>query len=162
MPTRELIENVARTREEWNIILIGDEPAGQSSPVIERFRTLPNVHLLGRRSYDQLPAYFRGMDVALLPLLENPHTEAVFPMKFFEYLAAGLPVVATRIPALEEFSGYCTCAGSFDEFVVAIAAALTGPRRFPLDDAALTENTWGRRLERMLTLIGSIDRNASA
>jgi glycosyltransferase involved in cell wall biosynthesis len=64
---------------------------------------LDNVHLLGPRPYAELPACLRGLDVALLPLRLNDYTRAMFPMKFFEYLAAGRPVVATAIDALQPF-----------------------------------------------------------
>ena len=61
---------------------------------------LRNVHLLGPRPYGQLPSYLRGFDLALLPCPMNAYTRSMFQMKFFEYLAAGLPVVATDLPAL--------------------------------------------------------------
>ena len=156
----ELLEKLARARPDLHLVLIGDEPAGQHSAVLRRLREQPNVHLIGWRPYERLPDYLRGMDIGLLPLLDNAHTQAVFPMKFFEYLAAGLPVVATSLPALDEFDRHCGRTTTFDAFVEAIDAAITEPLRIPLDDPVLTENTWDRRLDRMFALIDDLDKSA--
>ncbi len=60
------------------------------------------MHLLGTRAYDELPAVLRGADAALIPYALNELTASIFPMKVYEYLAAGLPVVATPLPALAD------------------------------------------------------------
>ena len=156
----DLLERLALTRPDLHLVLIGDEPAGQASPILKRLREQPNAHLLGWRAYARLPEYLRGVDVGLLPLLENAHTRAVFPMKFFEYLAAGLPVAATRLPALDDFAAYCARTQTFSEFIAAIDDAVANPRRFPLDDPALAENTWEKRLERMFALIDDLPPKA--
>ena len=80
--------------------LFNFQPKGRSNLIKE----LGNVHLLGYRSYSELPAYCAGFDVAWLPLQMNAYTHSMFPMKFFEYLASGLPVVSTSIDSLSSFS----------------------------------------------------------
>ena len=60
----------------------------------------PNIHLLGPRAYGELPDVLRAADAGLIPYARNELTESIFPMKVYEYLAAGLPVVATPLPAL--------------------------------------------------------------
>ena len=95
-----------------------------------------------------------GLDVALLPLLLNDHTRAVFPMKFFEYLAAGCPVVATSLPALADFSSYCRLTDSAEAFMEGISNALTAPQVIPENDPVLMENNWDRRLDKMLAVLG--------
>ena len=86
----------------WNYVFIG--PVGETDPGtdLSDWRRLANVHLLGTKNYSILPAYLAHADVALLPLQLNDYTRHMYPMKFFEYLAAGRPVVATAIPALED------------------------------------------------------------
>ena len=71
------------------------------TPTSRRWRGEPNVHLLGMRAYEQLPAVLRGADAGLIPYARNALTDSIFPMKVYEYLAAGLPVVSTPLPALE-------------------------------------------------------------
>ena len=77
-------------------------PAGAEAAMegYTRVASRPNCHFLGHRPYELLPDYLRGADVAVIPYRLTPHTAAVFPMKVFEYLGAGLPVVSTRLPAL--------------------------------------------------------------
>ena len=70
------------------------------TPTSRRCERLPNVHLLGARPYAALPDVLRGADAALVPYAINDLTRSVFPMKVYEYLAAGLPVVTTPLPAL--------------------------------------------------------------
>lgn len=60
----------------------------------------PNIHLLGHRDHRDLPAALRGADVGLIPYAINELTSSIFPMKVYEYLAAGLPVIATPLPSL--------------------------------------------------------------
>lgn len=149
-----LLEHVALARPDWHLVVIGDEREGQADPVLERMRRLDNVHMLGWRPYAVLPDYLRGLDVALLPLLLNDHTRAVFPMKFFEYLAAGCPVVATSLPALADFSSYCRLTDSAEAFMEGISNALTAPQVIPENDPVLMENNWDRRLDKMLAVLG--------
>ncbi|MFT8368570.1 MAG: glycosyltransferase [Acetobacter papayae] len=149
-----LLEHVALARPDWHLVVIGDEREGQADPVLERMRRLDNVHMLGWRPYAVLPDYLRGLDVALLPLLLNDHTRAVFPMKFFEYLAAGCPVVATSLPALADFSSYCRLTDSAEAFMEGISNALTAPQVIPENDPVLMENNWDTRLDKMLAVLG--------
>ena len=60
--------------------------------------------MLGYKKYESLPNYCAHIDVGWLPLLMNQYTKSMFPMKFFEYLAAGLPVVSTAIDSLKKYS----------------------------------------------------------
>lgn len=89
----ELIEHIAVARPDWQLILLG--PVVKISP-----DTLPrraNIHYLGQKSYQQLPAYLSGWDVALIPFKLNESTRFISPTKTPEYLAAGVRVVSTPI-----------------------------------------------------------------
>ncbi|MGB7249648.1 MAG: glycosyltransferase, partial [Phormidesmis sp.] len=103
----ELISTLAQRHPDWHWVFVGaialttDHLAnGQMLPPELQ---LPNLHFLGYRPYKELPNYLRGFDVAVLPCLLNDYTKSMFPMKFFEYLAAGTPVVGTRLPSLSEY-----------------------------------------------------------
>lgn len=67
------------------------------------FHDIPNINLMGLRPYAELPCYLNGWDVTILPNTVNEYTESMFPMKFFEYLAAGKPVVSVDLPSLREY-----------------------------------------------------------
>jgi glycosyltransferase involved in cell wall biosynthesis len=150
-----LLEAAVRKRHDWHWVFIGDEPEGQANSVLSRLGSRPNVHMLGWRSYGSLPDYLRGIDVALLPQAINDYTRAMFPMKFFEYLAAGRPVVATQLPALAEFRNLFRVAATPQEFIGEIAAALANPDRsvLPMSEPALRAHSWESRLDAMLALI---------
>jgi glycosyltransferase involved in cell wall biosynthesis len=96
-----LLAELARLRPEWSFALVGPVGAGDPHTDISALAREPNVHLLGMREYRQLPAVLKGADAGLIPYARNELTNSIFPMKVYEYLAAGLPVVATPLPALE-------------------------------------------------------------
>lgn len=150
-----LLEQLARATPQWTYVLIG--PVGETDPGtdVRALRRLGNVHLLGRRSYRDLPAYLARADVALLPLQLNDYTRHMFPMKFFEYLAAGCPVVATAIPSLEDQADVAwLCAPRAEEFQRAISRALQGEgpaRGTRLERAG--RHTYRRRTQAMLDLL---------
>ena len=122
-----MLESLARRHPAWTFVLIG--PVGEGDPTTEvrDLAALDNVHLLGPRSYADLPACLKGLDVALLPLRLNDYTRAMFPMKFFEYLASGRPVVATAIDALQAFRDVAVITAPHEEaFAEGIARVLRG------------------------------------
>jgi glycosyltransferase involved in cell wall biosynthesis len=100
-----LLAELARLRPDWSFALVGPVGAGDPHTDISRLASEPNVHLLGMREYNQLPAVLSGADAGLIPYSRNELTNSIFPMKVYEYLAAGLPVVATPLPALEGLAG---------------------------------------------------------
>jgi glycosyltransferase involved in cell wall biosynthesis len=115
-----------------------------------------NVHFLGWKPYAQLPDYLRGIDVALLPQRLNDYTRAMFPMKYFEYLAAGRPVVATRLPALADFTSLHREADTAQNFIDQIERALTAPSIIPIDHPILQAHSWDSRLDAMLNAISTV------
>ncbi|MEZ6072010.1 MAG: glycosyltransferase [Pirellulales bacterium] len=149
----ELVAEVARRRPDWHWVLIGQVGEGQPQSLPEVLDA-PNVHLLGPRSYGRLPDYLRGFDVATIPARVNPYTESMFPMKFFEYLAAGCSVVASNVPALDEFSHACQLVAGADDFTAAIARVLAGggPDMATRDELA-RRHTWTWRAQEIHALI---------
>jgi len=95
----ELIAFLAKEKPEWSIVLIGKVGEGEPGTDV-KILDRENIYLLGPRSYDELPAYLKCFDVATIPVSLNSYTHAMFPMKFFEYLAAGKCIVSTRINSL--------------------------------------------------------------
>jgi len=157
-----MIAEIAAAKPEWHFVFIGDEREGQHSEDIARLAQRPNAHFLGWRAYAELPDYLRGADVALLPQQINDYTRSMFPMKFFEYLAAGLPIVATPLPALAEFSEYHHVAANAEQFIAAVESALQAPERLPLDHPILRANSWDARLDAMLATIDGQAAGVSA
>ena len=122
-----LIRSVALRHPEWHFVFIGPQSEGEPSTDLSQLCGLGNVHWLGPKPYSQLPRFLAGFQCAWLPLQCNAYTRAMFPMKFFEYLFAGLPVVSTRIHALRSFEAICSlCPPDPLEFSHQIQQVLAG------------------------------------
>lgn len=119
-----LLKEVASAKPDWSFVLIGPVGRGDPSTRTELLEGLRNVLWLGERPFSDLPQYLKGFDVCLIPFKQNPSTRGTLPMKFFEYLAAGKPVVATDLPALVEFRSLFYPARDAKEFVNALDMAL--------------------------------------
>jgi UDP-galactopyranose mutase len=89
----ELLARVAEMRPNWSFVMVG--PVVKIAP--EDLPQRPSIHYLGGKTYDELPAYLSGWDVALMPFAMNESTEFISPTKTPEYLAGGKPVVSTPI-----------------------------------------------------------------
>jgi glycosyltransferase involved in cell wall biosynthesis len=153
----ELLREIAERRPDWSIVLVGEVGEGDPWTDSEVLRGLPNLHLLGPRPYNALPAYLKGMDVALLPNSINEYTDSMFPMKFFEYLASGRPVVSVALKALKDFGDVAFLSDSNSRFITNIERALAGEgaplaRRLEIS----REYTYEARTSRMLSIIGSL------
>ena len=131
-----LLEALAKHRPDCQIVLIGRVGEGDPDTDLSKLLNCSNVHLLGPRPYAQLPRYLKAFDLGLLPCPINNYTRSMFPMKFFEYLAAGLPVIATRLPALEEYGHLARLCASQAAFLDAVDATLESISDH--SDAALT------------------------
>lgn len=149
----ELIRQCALARPDIRWIFIGEEPERQANATIAFLHSLPNVHFLGYKPYDQLPAYLRGVDIAVLPNLTDGYMKGVFPMKFYEYMAAGKPIIATPINSLEDVNEFSSVlmAGTAKEWLQATDRYLQNPpSSVALDDENMAQFDWERRLDRML------------
>ncbi len=90
---RELLDQIASKRPDWQFVMIG--PIVKIDP--ESLPKHPNIHYLGGKKYNELPAYLAGWDIALLLFARNESTRFISPTKTPEYLAAGKPVISTSI-----------------------------------------------------------------
>ena len=105
-----------------------------------------NVHLFGRRPYEELPAWCKGFDVALMPFVENELAASANPLKVREYLAAGLPVVSSPVPEVQRL-GLCRIASGPAAFVEAVREALADPGPKRERSAAIASQSWEARVE---------------
>lgn len=143
----DLVNTLARARPDAAIALIGEYRGQCKSPA-------PNVHFLGLRAQADLPAYVAHASVCLLPLKLERMVRAVNPLKVYEYLAMGRPVVATAIPELEEMPFVLTAHGPA-EFMEAARRAESLPVPEERIAAFVAENSWKSRvrsLEKLLSL----------
>ena len=146
----ELLGALAEAEPGLSVVLVG--PVTEAGPGARReldaLVRRPNVHALGGRPYAELPGYLAGADVGLVPYLANRYTAGVFPMKVYEYLAAGLPVVAAGLPELAGAEGAALASGR-DEFVNAVRAALADPGPAEERRRIARGHTWEARTAEM-------------
>jgi len=141
-----LVEHCVKTMPNVDFVFVGsvNEPA-----ITRQLTAYPNVRFESSRPVDELPPLLAQMSAAMIPFICNPHTYTIYPLKINEYLAAGLPVVATPFSLLDDFSGVITLAESPVAFATALRTALadTSTERVAQRIAMARGNSWARRSE---------------
>lgn len=145
----DLLERLARELPDAHLVLIGDATCPMT-----RFDSLPNVHWLGHRPYEDIPRYGSGFDVALMPWLDNEWIRHSNPIKLKEYLALGLPVVSTDFPEAHHHTPWITIAAGADNFVAQVRAALDDHDELARARrrASVTGDSWDARSRELMKL----------
>jgi teichuronic acid biosynthesis glycosyltransferase TuaH len=117
-----LLRHAAEKRPSWDFVLIG--PNHDNTLLESGILSIPNIHWIGPRDYSMLPEYLRHFNVATIPFLVNNITLATSPIKLFEYMAAGKPIVTTALPECRKYPGVFI-AHSGEEFIEHLEYALT-------------------------------------
>jgi len=139
----DIIEAVARAFPSDSLVLIGRI---QNNELINLAKKYKNIHLLGEKSYQELPKYLYHFDVALIPFVITPLIEATDPVKIYEYLAAGKSVVSTHIPELSRYGSLIYRASSPKIFIAKIKQALTENSSLARERVrAVRHETWDMR-----------------
>jgi len=153
-----LIAGIAALRPDWHLVLIG--PVAKILP--DDLPMAANIHYLGKRDYEALPAYLAGFDAAILPFARNEATEFISPTKTLEYLAAGKPVVSTSIRDVVDLYGSTV---AFADEPVAFVKAVERFWREPDAErrarelrarTLLLEHEWDAIADRMWSLIEDV------
>ncbi len=155
----DLIAAVADARPDWQLVMVGPVVKISEDDLPRR----ANIHWLGGRTYNELPAYLSGWDVALMPFAINAATRFISPTKTPEYLAAGVPVVSTPIRDVkrhyERLAGV-RIAGTAEQFIAGCEAQLklraSGDRWLAEVDGLLSTMSWDITQARMAALIDEI------
>jgi glycosyltransferase involved in cell wall biosynthesis len=153
----DLILGLARQRRDWSIALVGPIGAGDPRTDVSRLDAEPNVYLLGRRHYLELPAVLRGTQVGIIPYAINELTRSVFPMKVYEYLAAGVPTVSTPLPSLDGVEGivFASDASSMARAIDRLLSEGEDARRRRCELAR--GHSWEIRLKEIAGALSSLD-----
>jgi UDP-galactopyranose mutase len=156
----ELLAKVAEMRPDWQFVMVGPVVKISEDELPKR----PNIHYLGGKTYDQLPAYLSGWDVALMPFAMNESTQFISPTKTPEYLAGGKPVVSTPIRDVVRHYGALEgvkIAATAEEFVAACEEALELSRNpesgwLAEADLMLSATSWDTTQARMAGLVADL------
>ncbi len=146
----DLVCFIAASRPDWNVVLVGRTAIDKA-----RFSSLPNIHLLGERDYEELPSLCRYADIGIIPFVNSELTAACNPLKLYEYLAAGLPVVSTNIPEVHAYADTIGIATSDESFLDLCEAALKIDRADYSRCASelVRQHDWDDRVEYIYSVI---------
>ena len=145
-----LMNRLVAALPDISFVLIGGSPQAHA-----RFTPAANLHLLGPRPFARLPEYLRAANVGLIPFDVQHHptlVHSIHPLKLYEYLAAGLPVVATRWRELERLQSPAALCESSEQFVAAIEGAVACQPDQELYRAYAEQADWKHRVVRLLQL----------
>lgn len=151
----ELLSKVAREFQDCLLLLVG----AVDNAVRQQLVNLPNVLFTGEVKYAELPYYLYGMDVCLLPFRVVPLTLATNPVKVYEYLSAGKPVVAVRLPEMTQFDGVVAVAETHEEFLFKLSEVLARPdseQVISARKAFAAKNTWRHRVDDFEQVIAAL------
>ena len=151
-----LLTELSRRLRGLTFVLVG--------PVTADTRSLAratNVHFLGEKPYRELPCYVQHFDVCLIPFRCNKLSESVNPIKLFEYLSAGKPVVSTPLPEVLPYKGVVDIEADADGFEDAIRRNLSATgvdaKKIESRRSVGRANSWNARWDRALELIQSVN-----
>ncbi|HEX7705810.1 MAG TPA: glycosyltransferase [Thermoanaerobaculia bacterium] len=150
----DLVADLAELRPEWNFVLVGSTFTAD----LERLSKLKNVRLAGEQPYTDIPRWLETFDVAIIPFKRVPLTEATNPVKAYEMLAGGKPVVSVPIPEVVALGDVVRTASTAEDFANEIEEAVAsdteerraGRRRFA------AEHTWRARFDTLQPLVRDV------
>lgn len=152
----DILEYIASIKSNLNLVLIGPY-----KNIFCKLNTYKNVYLLGRIPYESLPDYINKFDVCVIPFKVTNETDYINPVKMYEYLATGKPIVSTNLPEVRQYSDVIYIAEDKEDFVKKIELALKENneelcrRRIQI----AKENSWDKRVDDILEIINKFFYN---
>ncbi len=166
-----LLQKVIVAHPEWHFVFVGPieyragHPLGFASRIrrgsrgstggdVRALGAFPNVHFLGPKPRGEVPAYVHAFDVAAIPYRDSRYNRSSFPLKFWEFVASGKPVVVSGLPSLARYRSLIFMARTPAEFASAVHEALRDPRKGMADRVAeARRHNWNGRVDRIEQLL---------
>ena len=152
----ETILKVAEDKIDSHIFVFVGPNRIANSNLEQQIDNAENIKMLGYREYEEVPVYLSHADILWLPYLKSSHTERVFPLKIFEYLASGKPVIARNLSSIQEYNAYLNTYENFTGLKELLSSILSNdtPDKKKQRIKIASENTWESRLNKILDFIG--------
>ena len=149
-----LVTALAERFPEGSIVLIGPNLLEEADQAL--LRQYPNIRLVGAVPYQKLPDWMRAFDVCIVPHLVTTFTESLNPIKLWEYLAAGKPIVSTPVAGFREFPQFVRLAADADAFADSVQAAIAeGSALADARRAEARKHSWRSRVEQIEAILQS-------
>jgi glycosyltransferase involved in cell wall biosynthesis len=153
----DLVAYLAEQRPQWSFVLIG-----RAAVPTEQLPQRDNIHYLGKRPYEDLPAYGKGFDVSIIPYHLTYQVLNSSPLKLREYLAMGKPVVSVSVPEIDKFADVVAIARTKEEFLEKLDLAVAGQE--PADATQrrmnrVREDGWSARVDNVLAIVQQVSAN---
>ncbi len=156
-----LLRYMAVSHPEWSVVIAGDWYSADSkfvkSDLIKQLKSMANIYWLGHQRFDELPGILKGFDVCIIPYVaEDPFNISCSPLKMYEYLATGKPIVSTDLPSVRTETELIRIGRSYPEFVSEVAAALGEKGEFLKEKRieVARRNSWDNRAQKIISIIG--------
>jgi len=149
----DLLIYLAQQKPEWSVTLVGHQHIPDHK--LESLTALPNVEYRGHILYEEVPRFLQSIDVCLITHKNTEYCQSMSPLKLFQYMASGRPIVATNVDGLDSFKDYISVARTYEEFLQRIELILktdTIQKSKARIDMA-REETWERRIRNMFELV---------
>jgi glycosyltransferase involved in cell wall biosynthesis len=166
-----LLDGLAQKQKNWSFVCVGPLGfMGEDMDWIKRLQARSNVYFLGAKQLMDLPAYMQHIDVCLMNYKIDAYTNNIYPLKLHEYLAAGTPVVSSRIRTAMDFESVIGLASTLEEWEAEIQSALAPEMRSQTmiderrtiakrhDWDVIVDHTVSRWVKKLLGSKGSRDR----
>ncbi|PWJ38515.1 glycosyltransferase [Sediminitomix flava] len=142
----QLIKEAAENMPDYSFVFIG--PINQREFRGQELKKLPNVHFLGQKAFEDIPAYIKGADVCLIPFRRTELTKHIYPLKINEYLAMGKPVITSDFTDLSEFGNVTYRYLGIRQFTSQIEKAIEEDSEVKIADRKVfaAKNTWDHRI----------------
>ena len=153
----DLLHHLATLHPEWSIALVGAINDRHCAAGLNKLRQKKNIHFLGRKEIHQVPYYVKGFDVCLVPYTLNERAQNSSPLKLYDYMATGKPIVTTNFAAAGQFEDVIRIANSKKEFTRCIEEILSGENNGLCSKRRriAAQNTWEDRITQQSVLIQS-------
>jgi glycosyltransferase involved in cell wall biosynthesis len=151
-----VLKELVQENPEVSLVFLGELSVSRQMETWQALLARPNVHYLGAVDITQVPHYLKGLDVGLIPYGQSREAENVSPLKLYDYLAAGLPVVSIDFPAAREFSTYIHLTDDSPKnfsHTVRVALTDTTPERRQARRNIAAQHTWEARVEQLSDII---------
>lgn len=148
----DLIEYIANKNLDKSIVLIG--PIWSDEDRI-RLKKISNIYLLGAKKYKETPDYINQFDIGIIPHYTNEFIKYTCPMKLYEYMACGIPIVTTDTPGVEQFKDYIRITNDFEKFNIYIQEELENNSEEKINAKIQTikDHTWMKKVDKMMSYI---------